>query len=60
MRHRIKDKKGHTVLDLLGDRDEKLRKLIRKSQAMASISRDDMENGTSRQVFTQCFLLPPT
>jgi len=41
---RIKDKRGYTILDLLGARDEPLRQLIRRSQAQASIARDDIAN----------------
>jgi hypothetical protein len=37
----IKDKNGETVLDILPD-DTKLRALIRKHQAQASFSRDDV------------------
>ena len=42
---RIKDKRGYTILDLLGARDEALRQLIRRSQAQASITRDDIADG---------------
>ncbi|KAJ3508272.1 hypothetical protein NLJ89_g5849 [Agrocybe chaxingu] len=38
----IKDKNGETALDLLSLDDTKTRDLIRKSQAQASISRDDI------------------
>ncbi|KAJ7511793.1 ankyrin repeat-containing domain protein [Mycena galericulata] len=41
---RIKDKNGDTVLDLLSadDADVEIRTLIRKSQAQASVSQDDV------------------
>ncbi|KAJ7508420.1 ankyrin repeat-containing domain protein [Mycena galericulata] len=41
---RIKDKNGDTVLDLLSadDADAEIRTLIRKSQAQASVSQDDV------------------
>ncbi|KAH9486069.1 Ankyrin repeat-containing protein [Psilocybe cubensis] len=38
----IKDKNGETVIDLLPADDTKLRALIRKHQAQATISRDDV------------------
>jgi len=41
---KIKNKSGYTVISLLGDRDPKLRDLIRKAQADTKISRDDIAN----------------
>ncbi|KDR85846.1 hypothetical protein GALMADRAFT_218917 [Galerina marginata CBS 339.88] len=41
----IKDKNGETVLDLLPEDDTKLRALVRKHQAQASVSRDDVASG---------------
>jgi ankyrin repeat protein len=38
----IKDKNGETVIDLLPEDDVKLRALLRKSQAQASVSRADV------------------
>ncbi|KAI0333987.1 ankyrin [Cubamyces sp. BRFM 1775] len=39
---RIKDKNGETVLDLVPPEDTEIRALLRKSQAQASISHDDV------------------
>ncbi|KAJ7045167.1 ankyrin repeat-containing domain protein [Mycena alexandri] len=39
---RIKDKNGETVLDLLSNEDTEIRALIRKSQAQASVTQDDV------------------
>ncbi|KAJ7842247.1 ankyrin repeat-containing domain protein [Mycena olivaceomarginata] len=39
---RIKDKNGETVLDTLSEDDAEIRALIRKSQAQASVSQDDV------------------
>ncbi|KAJ7157324.1 ankyrin repeat-containing domain protein [Mycena filopes] len=39
---RIKDKNGETVLDILSTEDTDIRALIRKSQAQASVSQDDV------------------
>jgi len=38
----MKDKNGNTVLDIVPTDDVEIRNLIRKSQAQASISRDDI------------------
>ncbi|KAJ7207500.1 ankyrin repeat-containing domain protein [Mycena pura] len=39
---RIKDKNGDTALDLLPADDTEIRALVRKAQAQASVSRDDV------------------
>ncbi|KAJ7726364.1 ankyrin repeat-containing domain protein [Mycena metata] len=39
---RIKDKNGETALDLLSNADTEIRALIRKSQAQASVTQDDV------------------
>ncbi|OJT09571.1 hypothetical protein TRAPUB_13948 [Trametes pubescens] len=39
---RIKDKNGETVFDLVSPEDTEIRTLLRKSQAQASISKDDV------------------
>ncbi|KAI0673856.1 ankyrin [Trametes maxima] len=39
---RIKDKNGETPIDLIPPEDTEIRALVRKSQAQASISRDDV------------------
>jgi len=38
----IKNKQGYTVLALLGDRDPKLRELVRRAQGQGAMSRDDI------------------
>ena len=43
--HRIKDKNGETVFDLVSPEDTEIRALLRKTQAQASISHDDVANG---------------
>lgn len=42
---RIKDKNGETVFDLVSPEDTEIRTLLRKSQAQASISKDDVADG---------------
>lgn len=42
---RIKDKNGDTALDLLPAGDTEIRALVRKAQAQASVSRDDVASG---------------
>ncbi|KAI0714756.1 ankyrin [Earliella scabrosa] len=42
--YKIKDKNGETPLDLVSDKDTEIRALMRKSQAQASISHDDVAN----------------
>ena len=42
---RIKDKNGETPLDLVSPDDTKVRSLLRKSQAQASIAQSDVANG---------------
>ncbi|OSD00880.1 ankyrin [Trametes coccinea BRFM310] len=39
---KIKDKNGETAIDLIPPEDTEIRALLRKSQAQASISRDDV------------------
>ncbi|KAJ7894547.1 ankyrin repeat-containing domain protein [Mycena leptocephala] len=39
---RIKDKNGDTALDTLSENDTEIRALIRKAQAQASVSQDDV------------------
>lgn len=39
---KIKDKHGETVFSLLGDRDPEIRQMIRRAQAQATISNDDI------------------
>ncbi|KAI0368940.1 ankyrin [Pilatotrama ljubarskyi] len=41
---RIKDKNGETPVDLVPPEDTEIRALLRKTQAQASISRDDVAN----------------
>jgi uncharacterized protein len=41
----IKDKNGDTPMDLLKPDDHELRSLMRKSQAQASVSHNDIVNG---------------
>lgn len=41
----MKDKNGNTILDIVPTDDMEIRSLIRKSQAQASISRDDIADG---------------
>jgi hypothetical protein len=42
---RIKDKNGDTALDTLSENDTEIRALIRKAQAQASVSQDDVASG---------------
>lgn len=41
----IKDKNRTTVLDIIPPQDTELRALIRKHQAQASVSKDDVASG---------------
>lgn len=43
---RIKDKAGDTVWDLLSVNDTKIKALIRKAEAEAAVSMDDVASGT--------------
>ncbi len=54
---RIKDKNGETVFDLVSPEDTEIRTLLRKSQAQASISKDDVADGAFvRYCFPYCLL----
>lgn len=41
----MKDKNGNTILDIVPTDDVEIRGLIRKAQAQASVSRDDIADG---------------
>lgn len=43
---RIKDQNGETAIEIMPHGDEKLRSLVRKSQAQASVSNGDIASGT--------------
>ena len=43
----IKDKYGETALDLVSPSDTQLRSAFRKTQAQASVSKDDIADGES-------------
>lgn len=42
---RIKNKYGDTAVNTIGDSDPTLRNLIRRAEAQASVSKDDIANG---------------
>lgn len=44
--YRIKDKNGETVMDLLSPSDVEILQSIRKAQAQASVSLEDVASGT--------------
>ena len=54
---RIEDKNGETVMDLVSPEDTEIRAMLRKSQAQASISHDDVANGEPYRLRIECLFL---